>query len=104
MIIHMTLEQVVGYFNYKYEQHRLDGDSKNDFYCGITHDLKERNDGHEIDDCEIVCHVRTSSFDDAKAVEAALNHEGYNTGGKLGNGIPETTIVYMYRRTPTSKP
>ena len=104
MTVHMTLDQVVTIFNYEYEQHRLDGDSRNDFYCGITHDLKERNDGHKIDDSEIICHIRTSSFDDAKAVEAALEREGFNVGGKVGNGIPQTTIVYMYRRTPTSKP
>lgn len=93
----LTIKQVVDIFNHEYVQHKQEGDSKHDFYCGITHDLHERNLGHKIDDSEIICHLNLSSFEDAKYVEAALHRDGFNTGDKLNNGIESTKIVYMFR-------
>lgn len=95
--VKLTLKQVVYIFNYEYNQHKQEGDTKQDFYCGITHDLHERNLGHKIDDSEIICHIRVASFAQAREVETALHEAGFNTGDQLNNGIESTKIVYMFR-------
>lgn len=95
--VYFSLEQLVQIFNELYQLHKQEGDTKQDFYCGITHDLHERNLGHKIDDSEIICHLNLSSFEDAKYVESALHRDGFNTGDKLNNGIESTKIVYMFR-------
>lgn len=95
--VYFSLEQLVQIFNELYQLHKQEGDTKQNFYCGITHDLHERNLGHKIDDSEIICHIRVASFAQAREVETALHEAGFNTGDKLNNGIESTKIVYMFR-------
>ncbi len=95
--VYFSLEQLVQIFNELYQLHKQEGDTKQNFYCGITHDLHERNLGHKIDDSEIICHIRVASFAQAREVETALHEAGFNTGDQLNNGIESTKIVYMFR-------
>lgn len=97
VIVYFSLEQLVQIFNELYQLHKQEGDTKQNFYCGITHDLHERNLGHKIDDSEIICHIRVASFAQAREVETALHEAGFNTGDQLNNGIESTKIVYMFR-------
>ena len=94
---HVTLQDVVKEFNDAYEEHSKKRVSKSLYYCGITHDLKERNDGHKIDDDEIIHYITCTTADAAKRVEQALHEAGFNTGNGTGHVTDETKIVYMYK-------
>lgn len=92
----MTINQALEKFNAVYWNNRKVGDTKFNFYCGITNNLERRNTEHNIS--EVLYYVTADTFDRAKELEALLHDAGYDTGEKLGNGTDDSTIVYMYRK------
>jgi len=94
----MSMDEAIKLFNDTYGRYRQPGDTKFDFYCGITKDLKQRNRQHEVDN--VLVSVTAGSFETAAKLEKALQEEGYDVGGGAGHGIEESVIVYMYRKGP----
>lgn len=92
----MTIAEAVQRFNQVYLRNRKTGDSKYNFYCGITNDIERREGEHNAN---YLYYVECSTADMAKQLEAALNNEGYDTGDKLGNGTDDSVYVYIYRKT-----
>lgn len=97
----MTLQEAVDKFNDAYYKAKEFGDTKSDFYCGITNDLERRCAEHNIED--VLYSVEAKPFDTAKKLEKMLHNEGYDTGEQTGNGTSDSTIVYMYRKTTKTK-
>ena len=92
----MTLQEAVSEFNKVYHRVRHIGDTKKNFYCGITKDLDRRNSEHEID--TVLYSATADSFATAKQLELMLHNEGYDTGAQVGHGSEDSKIVYMYRK------
>lgn len=98
----MTLQETVAQFNKVYERNKLFGNTKQNFYCGITKDLGQRNSQHDVS--RVLYSVTADSFDAAKELEVALHKEGYDTGAQLGHGVEDSKTVYMYRKGPHTNP
>jgi len=96
----MSIEEAVKLFNDTYRRNRQPGDTKFNFYCGITKDLIQRNRQHEVD--KVLVSVTAESFEDAANLEKALQEEGYDVGGGAGHGVEDSKIVYMYRKGPNT--
>lgn len=77
--------------NFKY------GETKRNYYCGITNDLERRAKEHNT---TFITTAKVNSFEEAKIVEEALHKKGYCTGKQLGNGNEDTVHVYMYKIIP----
>lgn len=77
--------------NFKY------GETKRNYYCGITNDLERRAKEHNAN---FILTKEMKSFEEAKIVEEALHAKGYCTGKQLGNGDEDTVYVYMYKIIP----
>lgn len=71
---------------------------RGNYYCGITHDLDERQSGHRTPD--YVFTVKCDSFEAAKELEKMLHDEGFDTGKKPGVGRNDSVFVYMYKKIP----
>lgn len=95
----MTIAEAVQRFNQVYLRNRKTGDSKYNFYCGITNDIERREGEHNT---SFLYYVINNDADSAKELEAALHDEGYDTGDKVGNGTDESIYVYIYRKTQTT--
>ena len=98
----MNKQEAVALFNDAYEKNKQHWDTKQNFYCGITKDLEQRNSQHDVN--KVLCFVEANTFDAAKELEAALHDEGFDTGAQLGHGVEESKIVYMYREGPHTNP
>lgn len=92
----MSIQEMVAMFNLKYLFHRINGDKKSDYYCGITKDIQQREKDHNT---QFLYYVEMSNGDEAKRLEAALHDEGYDTGKQLGNGDNDSIYVYIYRKS-----
>lgn len=97
--IKMTIAEAVQRFNQVYLRNRKTGDSKYNFYCGITNDIERREGEHNANYLDT---LKCQNADTAKDLEAALHDEGYDTGDKVGNGTDESIYVYIYRKTQTT--
>ncbi len=92
---------IVKLFDNAYLLNFRDGESKQDYYCGITKDLEQRRVQHKIE--KFIKHLKCTSFEIACSVEEELHKRGYDTGKQTGNGVDDSRYVYMYRKTLTSK-
>ena len=95
----MSVEEAVQKFNQVYLNKRKPGDSKYNFYCGITNDIERREGEHNT---SFLYYVSSNNANVATALEAALHDEGYDTRDQVGNGTDESIYVYIYRKTPTT--
>ena len=95
----MTIEEAVKRFNQVYLRNCKLRDSKFNFYCGITNDIERREGEHNT---SFLYYVSSNNANGAKALEAALHDEGYDTGDQVGNGTDESVYVYIYRKTPAT--
>lgn len=91
----MSIKEAVVWFNQHYDESRKTGDTKNNFYCGITCDLERRANEHNA---SFICHIKCDTFDTAQELEKQLHAQGYDTGDKVGNGQENSIYVYMYRK------
>lgn len=96
----MTIAEAVTQFDACYSKHRQIGDTKKDFYCGITNDIERREQEHHAN---FLYHVEANNSDVAKKLETKLHNAGYDTGDKLGNGSDDSIYVYMYRKHSFTK-
>ena len=87
----MTRFELAYISNFKY------GETKRNYYCGITNDLERRAKEHNAN---FILTKEMKSFEEAKIVEEALHEKGYYTGKQLGNGDEDTVHVYMYKIIP----
>lgn len=95
----MTIEEAVQRFNQVYLRNRKTGDSKYNFYCGITNDIERREGEHSANYLDT---LKCQNADTAKDLEAALHDEGYDTGKQTRHGIKNSRYVYIYRKTSTT--
>ena len=87
-----------------YKMNFKGGESTNDYYCGITNDLKNTLRRHNIDSYLVTINCGTA--DKAAEVEGILYENGFNTGKDEhgGNGAAKDSVfVYMYRITPETE-
>lgn len=92
------LKKALEVFNAAYKAAHQANDTKKSFYCGITHDLDERQKGHK--NPNYVTTVKCDSFKTAKELEQMLHDNGFDTGEQVGNGTEKSVFVYMYRKIP----
>ena len=65
------------------------------FYCGITNNVTRREGEH---DASYLGWVEAKTFERAKALEARMHAEGFDTGEQLGHGREDSTYVYVYKK------
>lgn len=91
----MTIDDIVELFKFHYLTDVPYGKSMSDYYCGITNDLKRREEEHNA---KILFAVKMANANEAKEVEAKLHDMGFDTGKQLGNGGDDSVFVYIYRK------
>ena len=98
-IVKLVNEQYLSYFNIN------KGETKHDYYCGITNNLDKRMEEHRCEDFEIVddrvLAWNCENVDVAAEVENRLGKLGFDTGDTktLGNGgVENSTIVYLLKK------
>lgn len=92
----MTIEETIKWFNSIFDVNKGKNDSKKDFYCGITNNIKRREEEHNV--LKFLGITKCDSFDTAKVVEARMKAEGYDTGDQIGNGTEDSVFVYLYKK------
>ena len=66
----MSIKEAVVWFNQHYDESRKTGDTKNNFYCGITWVLERRANEHNA---SFICHTKCDTFDTAQELEKQLH-------------------------------
>lgn len=99
-----TAETIVGLMEKIYLMNFQPGESKNDYYCGVTQrDVHDNLNRHNIERylAAFIC----DNADIAAQTESLLHSAGFNTGAVAdGHGGNENSVViYMYRITPNTK-
>ncbi len=74
------------------------GESRKDYYCGITNNLGRRQAQHKVN--EYLKSIECDSFETASAIENMLDKEGFNVGEEPGHGREGSVFVYMYKIVP----
>ena len=99
LIVKLVNEQYLSYFNIN------KGETKHDYYCGITNNLDKRMEEHRCEDFEIVedrvFAWNCENVDVAAEVEKRLGDLGFDIGDTktLGNGgVENSTIVYLLKK------
>ena len=97
LIIELVNDQYLSCFN--------EGETKHDYYCGITNNLDKRMDEHRRNDFEIdedkVFAWNCKNVEVAAEVEIRLGKQGFDIGDTktLGNGgVENSTIVYLLEK------
>lgn len=93
----LTLDDELQAFIHAYRCNFSSGETKMDYYCGITDDLTRREKEHNA---TFVKKISTDSFKSAKDLEQALHEAGFDTGKQVGNGNEDSVFVYMYKKIP----
>lgn len=94
-MINEKLSIILARFENTYMNYFKIGETRKDYYCGITNDLNRRSKEHNA---TFILTKEMKSFEDAKKVEKLLHEKGYCTGKQLGNGNEDSVYVYMYRK------
>lgn len=94
------IDEIVEYFEMMHKSQYNYGDSRQDYYCGITNNIKSNLLRHNIDGYD-AC-VECGTYEKASQVEKELGEYGFDIGSPnnpAGNGGAEdSTIVYMVRK------
>lgn len=98
--ISLKVKIIVSSFKDKYTSARKNGETKSDFYCGITNNLDVRAAWHKIPDKKYVHTYKCDSFDTSSQVEKALQDAGFYVGSEAGHGQDDSVYVYMYKIIP----
>lgn len=98
----MTLIEALNRFRKVYWDNRSVADTKNNFYCGITNDLANRNIEHGNSD--VLDFVQVETFDMAIALESMMHYDGFDTGRHLDHVSEDSTIVYLYKKGSYTEP
>lgn len=99
-----TAKEVFEYLKNQYLFNCKTGDSRKNFYCGITYDVDLRMLQHEDDDKKEIKHCVAYLCDTneiAADVEAMMKDNGFDTGDTdtYNNGGKEfSRYIYMYRK------
>jgi len=91
----MTIKECLTWFDHQYVLVRHPEDSRSDYYCGITNDLKRKAQEHCSD---FIASVVCDSEKTARTIENGLKTLGFDTGLQLGNDEENSLFVYMYRK------
>lgn len=100
-----SIAQIVKLVNEQYLSCFNKGETKHDYYCGITNNLDKRMEEHRCEDFEIVedrvFAWNCENVDVAAEVEKRLGKLGFDIGDTktLGNGgVENSTIVYLLEK------
>ena len=98
---HSDIQNAVQIFQNCYMIHYKLGETKKNYYCGITNDVDERKELHNVEDFLVV--IECDSFDTSSAIESALQADGFNVGASAGHGRNNSVYVYMYKITSSTR-
>lgn len=93
----LTLNDALQAFIQAYLYSSSYGETKKDYYCGITDDLERRAGEHHA---TFIKTMTVNTFEDAKELEQALHDAGFDTGEQVGNGTEDSVYIYMYKKIP----
>lgn len=100
-----SVESIVNLVENCYLNNFKSGESKDDYYCGITNNLKVRTVAHQQNDFSIVDNKvfawECSSAEVAAEVEKRLGEMGFdigNTETKGNGGVESSCIVYLLKK------
>ena len=94
----MTIRETVEWFDRIFELNKAQGDTRYNFYCGITSDVDERRRQHNVN--QFLGTTRCDTFETAKRLESEMHNAGYDTGKQLGNGNEDSVYWYVYKKIP----
>ena len=99
-----TAKQIVDLMGNIYQMYFQPGETKNDYYCGVTQrDVRDNLNRHNIERYLVafIC----DNADIAAQAESLLHEAGFNTGAAAdGHGGNENSVViYMYKITPNTR-
>ena len=104
-----SIDKMVKSVNEQYLSCFNTGETKHDYYCGITNNLDKRMEEHRCEDFEIVedrvFAWNCENVDVAAKVEIRLSELGFDIGDTktLGNrGVENSTIVYLLKKRKIS--
>ena len=98
--VSLKVKCIVSLFSENYTSKWKTGETKKDYYCGITNDLDERASWHRIPEKQYVYTYKCDSFETSSQVEKALQDAGFYVGSEAGHGKDDSVYVYMYRIIP----
>lgn len=83
-----------------YESNFVSGESKHDYYCGITNNIEDNLKKHNIKNHLVVCKCQDAKI--AAEAEDSLGKAGFDIGdvNHGGNGGAEDSVyVYMFKKS-----
>lgn len=92
----MTISETVTWFNSIFELNKMQNESKDAFYCGITNNPDARRKQHNVG--RFLGVTKCDTFETAKKLEEMMHDEGYDTGRQLGNGNEDSVYCYLYKK------
>ncbi len=92
------IESVKKLFRIAYLAHYKSGESRMDYYCGITNNIEERRSWHKVD--KFIKTIECDSFETSSEMEKMLQKEGFYVGDRAGHGRDNSVFVYMYKIIP----
>ncbi|MGI6124526.1 MAG: hypothetical protein ACOYIG_10155 [Acetivibrionales bacterium] len=96
----LKVKCIVDLFKDNYSAKRKLGDTKQDYYCGITNNLEERAAWHKLPDKKYTYTYKCDSFETSSQVEKDLQDAGFYVGSEAGHGRDDSVYVYMYKIIP----
>lgn len=99
-LLSLKVKCIVDLFKDNYSAKRSLGDTKKDYYCGITNNLEVRANWHKLPNKEYVYTYECDSFETSSQVEKALQDAGFYVGSEAGHGQDDSVYVYMYKIIP----
>ena len=94
-MIKLTLNDALQAFVQAYLNSFNYGETRKDYYCGVTNDLERRAKEHNT---EFIKTMKADKFENAQELEQALCDAGFDTGDKTGNGQEDSVYIYMYKK------
>lgn len=99
-----TAEQIVNLMENIYQMHFQTGETRNDYYCGVTQrDVRDNLNRHNIERylAAFIC----DNADIAAQAESLLHEAGFNTGAVANGhgGNEDSVVIYMYKITPNTR-
>ena len=91
LTINDALQAFIQAYLYRYSY----GETRNNYYCGITDDLDRRSKEHNA---SFIKTMEADTFEGAKKLEKALDEAGFDAGDHVGNGTEKSVFIYMYKK------
>jgi len=93
----LTLQDALQAFVQAYLYSFSYGETRKNYYCGITDDLDRRAKEHNA---TFIKTMTADRFESAQKLEQALHDAGFDTGKQVGNGEEDSVYIYMYKKIP----